>query len=844
VSKTVFIRVLIFAVPVSLVLLLVPVASGQGTSEQSSKQKLTSQTLQTARQAEESLRQALAIAGTKERELTRLRLREAIRLWESIGEPEKAAAAAVQVGYAWKLAKRYGEALDYYQQALEVPPLQTAIQVLAFPAIAQIYAELYENDLALHYYQKALDQARLAKNHIAQIQILNGLAELYIRQEAGEQATACLGQAQQLNRLPRNLEAQATSLYLLAQMQHQQGKLEPARAALQEALTIDRKIGNQAGQIKVLCASSALCLSLADKQTALVQAEEAVKLAYAQKNGTITNADKLNARDLLWRAKLSLARAHRAAGRLDLAINAYGLAIALMEGNWWSEHIFTQAGAIASREELQAPYLELIDLYVEKNQIESAYDYLQRSRTRVLLGNRQARQTTRPAKPEKPEPGLRELELSIAQLRAQLLSTRLTPEHSAKLQGKLAEARFARQEMQVRAQIKPARKSLDWKSPITVTEMRQMMGGDKKVTVEFCLGQNRSFAWMISAEKVSLAILSNRNKLEKAVSKYLDSLAQAPNPRFLERDLGELRTQGEALFSLLFGSLAEKIQPAQKLIIIADGLLHNLPFEALMRNGRFLVEDYEISYLPCATILSLLPDDKDGSARADQLELLAFGDPEFAAPNQLSGRKTGTSIVTRLQQDLDLQLTPLPKTRDEVIEIGNLFPVDKRQIYLGKESTEEALKQSPLRRFRRLHFATHSLINERFPSRSAVALALGRNLEEDGLLEVSEISELDIDCELAVLSACQTGRGQIFSAEGIIGLSRAFLLSGARAVVVSLWNVADISTAQLMKNFYQQLITGQSNAKALRQAKLQMLRNGKETRHPYYWAPFILTGKP
>jgi len=124
-----------------------------------------------------------------------------------------------------------------------------------------------------------------------------------------------------------------------------------------------------------------------------------------------------------------------------------------------------------------------------------------------------------------------------------------------------------------------------------------------------------------------------------------------------------------------------------------------------------------------------------------------------------------------------------------------------------------------------------------------VVLALDKGGREDGLLEVSEIMDLDLDCDLVVLSACRTGRGQLLSAEGFIGLSRAFLYAGARSVVVSLWNVDDMSTSELMKSFYGFLAEGKTNTEALRLAKEDTLKNGKET-HPYYWAPFIITGQP
>ena len=123
-------------------------------------------------------------------------------------------------------------------------------------------------------------------------------------------------------------------------------------------------------------------------------------------------------------------------------------------------------------------------------------------------------------------------------------------------------------------------------------------------------------------------------------------------------------------------------------------------------------------------------------------------------------------------------------------------------------------------------------------------MALAPDSEEDGLLVVSEISRLDLDWDLVVVSACQTGRGKLLSGEGVIGLSRAFLIAGARSVIVSLWNVSDISTGQLMKSFYQQVTGAMSNAAALRWAKLQMIGGDKVTRHPYYWSSFVMIGTP
>ena len=109
---------------------------------------------------------------------------------------------------------------------------------------------------------------------------------------------------------------------------------------------------------------------------------------------------------------------------------------------------------------------------------------------------------------------------------------------------------------------------------------------------------------------------------------------------------------------------------------------------------------------------------------------------------------------------------------------------------------------------------------------------------------MDEIYQLDLDCDLVVLSSCQTGRGRLFSGEGVLGLSRAFLYAGARSVAVSLWNVSDASTSRLMKGFYQRLARNGGNAASLREAKQEMINRGGANRHPYYWAPFVIIGRP
>lgn len=185
----------------------------------------------------------------------------------------------------------------------------------------------------------------------------------------------------------------------------------------------------------------------------------------------------------------------------------------------------------------------------------------------------------------------------------------------------------------------------------------------------------------------------------------------------------------------------------------------------------------------------------------------------------------------------------LAESAREVTEIARLYHPEQTTLYLGRAAREENVKGNPaLATARRLHFATHGLISASHPQRSALALTFDNDPREDGLLQMWEIFNLNLQAELVTLSACQTGLGQELTGEGIVGLARAFMYAGAPSVVVSLWNVTDRSTAELMVRFHQRLDCAPDKAEALRQAKLELMRNPRYA-SPYYWAPFVLIGE-
>jgi CHAT domain-containing protein/tetratricopeptide (TPR) repeat protein len=214
-------------------------------------------------------------------------------------------------------------------------------------------------------------------------------------------------------------------------------------------------------------------------------------------------------------------------------------------------------------------------------------------------------------------------------------------------------------------------------------------------------------------------------------------------------------------------------------------------------------------------------------------------------PITLNLRSTNGTVVRR-----DGSIQPLPGTQLEADAIKKSFPGSK--IFTGDKAQEAIVKQHA-GNYSILHFATHGLFNEYAPLESGIVLAAPPSslrvqappeqaaAEEDGLLRAREIFDLNLNADLVVLSACDTGRGQKQSGEGVVGLSWALFVAGAPTQVLSQWAVADQSTAQLMESFYSNLEAKKAKGVALRAASLALMKDGKHS-HPFYWAPFVLLG--
>jgi CHAT domain-containing protein len=266
-------------------------------------------------------------------------------------------------------------------------------------------------------------------------------------------------------------------------------------------------------------------------------------------------------------------------------------------------------------------------------------------------------------------------------------------------------------------------------------------------------------------------------------------------------------------------------------VIVPDGALWELPFQALRpRDGRFLIEDVAVSYAPSLSVLRDMQAPRRPRGRPDGA-LLAMGNPELGA----GARRRSPSPL------MSSPLEPLPETETQVREIARFYDPHTTAVRTGMAASESWLKAEAAH-YRILHLATHGVLDDSSPLYSELVLAApAAGDHDDGLLEAREILDLDLGADLAVLSACETGRGRAGAGEGLIGMTWAFFVAGCPTTVASQWKVEAASTNRLMLAFHRQLRTGHPPAEALRLAALEQLHR-QDQRHPFYWAGFVAMG--
>jgi CHAT domain-containing protein/tetratricopeptide (TPR) repeat protein len=392
--------------------------------------------------------------------------------------------------------------------------------------------------------------------------------------------------------------------------------------------------------------------------------------------------------------------------------------------------------------------------------------------------------------------------------------------------------------------------------PCTPAEAREALGPGE-VAVFFLPGEPASYAVAVDGRPAAgdrgdgLAVVPLPPSAELAAR-----VATITDPETLRLD-GACRDLGRELYELLLAPLGDRLA-GKDLVVVAGGPLGQLPFELLVGpDGRYLVEGRRVRYAPSLTALRLLRKWDRVRPRPDR-PLWAAADPIYSASDTRAGGSklspASASALAEYQARLGPAAVPLPRLRASAAEaeaVRSRLGAAARDVLVGAAATEAAVKaasrRGELARCRFVHLATHGFLGAGRGRQPALVLSLVGNGggddeggADDGFLQLDEVTRLRLNADLVTLSACETGRGQVYDAEGVVGLARAFLYAGSRGVVCSLWSVDDTATAGLMADLYGGLTADRPAATALREAKRRMIKDGQP---PFFWAPFVLIGE-
>jgi CHAT domain-containing protein len=485
---------------------------------------------------------------------------------------------------------------------------------------------------------------------------------------------------------------------------------------------------------------------------------------------------------------------------------------------------------------LYAPYYhETIDLLMEQGRPEEAFHVLERYRSRAFLALLAERDLVFSA--DVPETLDRERRAAGAEHdRAFAALAAATGEAVGQARQALEAVRQRQGEIEARVRAaSPRLAALQHPEPLDLEGTRAALDAGT-LLLSYALAQDHGYLFAVGPgprEFLAVKLDLGLPRVRADVARFR-RLLQAASPVGTK----PLRALSEELGVALLGPAADRIARAERLVVLADGPLHLIPFAALADptapgRGRYLVEAKPLDTAASATVFAEVRRARLAKRSA---RLLAFGDPEYRTAQPSS------SSPARALRERGLELVPLPGSRREVEALRSLYGESSR-VYVGAEASEDRALRAG-REPSLVHFACHALADAASPLDSSLVLSLPAEWkpgQPNGLLQAWEILEqVRLDADLVTLSACGTALGQEMSGEGVLGLTRAFQYAGARTVLASLWSVNDESTAFLMDRFYRGLRRGLSKDSALRAAQVEMIRGTRS--HPALWAAFQLSG--
>jgi CHAT domain-containing protein/Tfp pilus assembly protein PilF len=794
---------------------------------------------------------------------------QSLPIRREVGDRSGEANTLGNMGVLYRSLSQYEKALEYYGQSLAILRAigdQTG-QAVTFSNIGVVYRSLDQQDKAFEYFNQSLPISRALGNRIQEASTLNNMGLGAAAMGQPEKALGYYGQALAIQRAIGDRGQEAGTLNNVGRVQYDLGQYEKALELFNQSLPLARALGDRVQEGSALCDMATAYARLGQAQKARPLFAEAGRISH-----------DIGDRILEIRTLDGLAHIYRSDGNLAQARSAIEDSILL------TESVRSQVAGDESRSaffsHVRARFDFYIELLVQLNEkqpdetlVNAALEASERARARGLLDLLTvSRIDIQQGVPPELKAQEQAVEAHISQVQSQLVRahSRATPdaERIAAMDKELAGADDERQQLELALRrSSPRYADLKYPSPLKAAAIQKLIEPGT-LLLEYSLGDKDAFVFAVTADEAHVIRLVPTPQIRAAVERVRESLT---SPR--RSMISNYVNAAAELYQELIAPASGLLEGKHKLVIVPDGVLHYLPFEVLLRRSGskipdtalsqlpYLVRDFSISYAPSMSVLGMLRADQ-GAGRADeeggdehgQKDFIAFADPDYGQAKNYEGDPLRPVVRGAFGAAGDTwKLDPLPASRGEVEKIASLFPKNRTALFVGTEATEENVKaDGRLLQYRYIHFAVHGFIDEAQPQFSSLIFSLPSGAPsqhppgvalEDGLLHTFEVFNLRLHADLVTLSSCETGLGKEVKGEGLIGLTRAFFYAGAPSLLVSLWKVDDRSTGELMQNFYRQLLAAKGGkAEALREAKLALIRNGSFA-HPYYWAPFVLTGR-
>ncbi len=703
----------------------------------------------------------------------------------------------------------YAEAIRYLRQALDLDPA-SGNRTNFLSALGVCYFELNQFDKAAEAFKEVLALAAKSGNRGAEAWGLGELG-LTIWEAEGDAASALnyIERSAALFLALKDVRNALAPLSNKAMIYRDQGRWE-------EALRLYRQIEERTLAIAKQPEPNTY-KSIGQCLAALGRFEEAEPMLL----NSVRLAEQRGDSKRVWQGQYELARLYDRMQRTEEADRAYQHALEAIESLRQSLQVAAfKTDFFTDKVRVYEEYSNFLLKQGPRDVgIRRAFEVTERARARSLLDalaeSKAGLHEMLPAEVRQRE---RDLLDNISRLQAQLREGQSVPEIRTELQSREREL----DELYVRVRTDYRRfGELRYPRAASLQAIQSALRSDE-VLLQYMVGEEASFLWLVDAKNVRQFALPGRVELESSVQKLLSLLVSPASSGVMTADVANMLLPAEALDDKAFRSL----------IVVPSGILYYLPLEILPEASGAgpLVEKYQATYLPSASLLVELRSKPPQQRRP---RLLALGDPVYEGAQ--APERTGALLALQ-------SLGPLPHTRAEVEAVRGLFGRLWSTVMLGTDATEQRLKALDLRRFSVVHLAAHGVVDASAPSRSGLVLGRDHNSKEDGILQVREMFRLPLNASLVTLSACQSALGKLTTGEGMVGLTRALLYAGADTVVASLWNVNDEATARFMEAFYRFLKDGHAKAEALRRAKLVMIEDAR-LRHPYYWAGYVLIGE-